>query len=157
MKAMKKISNFSGEEDVERWIDKFEVAVRIDGKEDKETDLLAMYLEGPAYDTWKGLTPAEKSDAKAIKDSLRDVFGLRRREAWRLALERKIKLGENIAVAAEEIMKNVSIACEGDPLQLAAGLMLFIALPEDVQIQAVLQRGNNLKLLRAFFPSQKRQ
>ena len=71
-----------------------------------------MYLEGPAYDTWKGLDTAEKLDPEAIKDSLRDVFGLRRREAWRLASERRIRNGENVAVAAEEIMKNVKIACK---------------------------------------------
>ena len=35
MKAMKRICNFSGDEDVERWIKKFEQAVRNNGKTKK--------------------------------------------------------------------------------------------------------------------------
>ena len=46
-------------------------------------------------------------------------------------------------MATEEIMKNVKIACKEDPLKFSAGLMLFNALPEDVQTQAALQLGND--------------
>ena len=39
MKALKKITNFSGNEDVERWIDRFELAIDIDEKKGKEDTL----------------------------------------------------------------------------------------------------------------------
>lgn len=35
MKALKKMGNFTGLEDVERWIDRFELAIEIDEQQDK--------------------------------------------------------------------------------------------------------------------------
>ena len=75
MKALKQIGNFSGEGDVNRWIDRFEVAIWLDNEEEDEADHLVMRLEGPAYDTWRGLSSTEQSDAKAIKSALQRVFG----------------------------------------------------------------------------------
>ena len=51
---MKKVGNYNGEDDVERWIDRFELAVEIDITE-REAQYLSMLLEGPAYDgrTWE--------------------------------------------------------------------------------------------------------
>ena len=145
MKALKKLHEYCGDEDCERWIDKFELAVSIDGKQDKEAQLLSMYLDGPAYDTWKGLPEKDKSDASAIKEALRNVYGLRRQDAWNLAIQKKIQPGENVSVAAEDIMKHAKIACKGDPMQYVAGLMLYNALPEDIQKQVELNLGNDLE------------
>ena len=64
MRAIKKINNFIGEEDVERWIGRFDFAIAIDGicEKDplKEAQVIAMFLEGDAYDCWKNLSATDK-------------------------------------------------------------------------------------------------
>ena len=77
MKALKKVEPFDGSGDVERWIDRIEMAIEIDEKESKEAVILSMNLSGNAYDTWKGLPDEDKKDAKKIKQALRRVYGLR--------------------------------------------------------------------------------
>lgn len=146
MKALKRISSFSGEGDVERWIDRFQLAVEIDEKTDKEAQLLSLYLTGPAYDTWKGLAESEKKDARKIKDALRTVYGLRRQDAWHEALSRKIAIGENVDVAGEEISKNLNVAVKGDdPLEYVKGLILLDALPKNIREQVMMNIGDDSK------------
>jgi hypothetical protein len=86
LNALKRVGTFNGESDVERWLDKMELALRIDAiAEDQHTDVLSLHLEGAAYDTWKGLSAANKADTAAIKTELRSVFGLERIDAWSMA------------------------------------------------------------------------
>ena len=66
-----KETRFTGSEDVERWIKRFEMAVRIDKLSDDEADGLALKLNGP------GLTASEKTSAVSIKDALREAYGKR--------------------------------------------------------------------------------
>ena len=58
--ALKEIGRFTGSEDVEHWIKHFEMAVRVDKLSD-EADALTLKLDGPAYDTWAGLTALERT------------------------------------------------------------------------------------------------
>ena len=78
-----------------------------------------MYLTGAAYDMWKGLFEEKKKDTEVIKRALRDVFWLRRIDAWHSALSRKVFPGEtiNVAVVAdEEIKKLIKTRTDGsDP------------------------------------------
>ena len=68
LNALKHVGNFAGETDIEQWFDRMEMAMRIDGiPVGSHADVLAMHLEGPAYDTWKGLSVASKQNAAAIK------------------------------------------------------------------------------------------
>ena len=78
MKALKMLEKYSGDEDVERWIDRFELAVEIDELSSREEQVLAMLLTNEAYDVWKNLSAADKKDPSAIKQALRKTFGLSR-------------------------------------------------------------------------------
>ena len=40
---------------MERWLDRFEVAIEIDKEEANEANVLVMKLGDPAYDVWRGL------------------------------------------------------------------------------------------------------
>ena len=51
---LKEISRFSGEGNVEDWLDRFETAVSLDHEELCKAELLIMRLEGVAFTTWKG-------------------------------------------------------------------------------------------------------
>ena len=71
------MESFDGSTDVERLIDRVELAIRIDEVPvEKSGPLLAMKLEGAAYDTWKRMDPAEQVDCSKIECELRIVFGL---------------------------------------------------------------------------------
>ena len=111
MKALKKVGNFTGTEDVERWIDRFELAIEIDGldigEKNKEAQVLSMLLDGAAYDTWKNMPEPARKDAAKIKSVLRATFGLRLLDAWREALSTKIHMGDSVDVMAENIRKLV--------------------------------------------------
>ena len=82
---MKKINNFTGEEDVERWIDRCEFAKAIDCICEidplKEAQVIAMFLIGDACDCCKNLSATDKQDPESIKRNLRTTFGLRRTQA----------------------------------------------------------------------------
>ena len=148
MKALKKIEDFTGTEDVERWIDRFEFAVEIDEVKNKEAEIISMYLRGPAYDTWKGLTTEAKKDAARIKQALRRVYGMKRRDAWHAALSHKLINGENLDVAGEEIRKFVKIAVSGtDPVDTVSALLLLDSLPNNVRDQVILQLDVEEKLV----------
>ena len=67
LQALKRVGVFYGDSDVERWLDKVEVAMRIDGiPAEKHADVLALNLEGPAHDCWKRLPAESRTDASAI-------------------------------------------------------------------------------------------
>ena len=145
MKALKKISNFTGLEDVERWIDRFELAVEVDELADKEGRILPMHLSDAAYDTWKNLPTEDKYKAEAIKTALRNAFGLRRADAWKQALTMRAVAGDSLDVIAESIRKLVNVASAGgDPIDYVHGLILLDSLPKSVRDQVVLHLGENL-------------
>lgn len=141
---MKQIEEFTGLEDVERWIDRFELAIEIDGLEDKEAQILSMYLKGPAYDTWKSLGSVQRKSAPAIKSALREVYGMKRVDAWQSVLSRKVIAGENLDVAGEEIQKLVKIAtADSNPRDSISALILLESLPKNIKEQVVLRLGND--------------
>lgn len=143
MKAMKRIEAYDGTSDVERWINRFELAVKLDGLTDREADVLSMYVDGSAYDTWHRLTDEAKSDPSIIKSELRKVYGMRRTEAWQSALSRRIMIGENLDVAGEEILRLLSTATsEANTYDRVAGLILLNALPSNVREQVSLNLGD---------------
>ena len=51
-----------------------------------EAQILSMYLDGAAYDSWKNMSEEDRKDAGKVKDVLRATFGLRRIDAWRNVL-----------------------------------------------------------------------
>ena len=82
LNALKHVGNFAGDEDVERWLDRMELALRIDEiPAARHADALALHLEGAAFDTWKG-----RKGCGNHKAELKAVFGLQRIDAWMLAV-----------------------------------------------------------------------
>ena len=73
-RALKAIGSFDGQGDVDRWIQRFEMAVVID-EEKHEAQQLSIRLEGGAYDTWLALSELDRTSAGAIKAALRRVYG----------------------------------------------------------------------------------
>lgn len=151
MKAIKKISDFSGDEDLERWLDRFEQAVEIDELEAKEGKVLSMHLSGPAYDTWKNLPKADKYNAIAIKVALRTAFGMRRVDAWKVATTTTAMPGESADVIGERIRKLVNIATTDqsaggvyDPIDYVSGLLLLDTFPDNIKNQIKLNIGNDI-------------
>ena len=155
MKAMKKITEFNGSGNVERWIDRFELAVEIDGVV-KEAQVLSMYLSEAAYDVWKNLPEKEKGDAKMIKAALRRTFGIKRADAWKMLLTKSIVEGEPLEVAGDQIRNFFKISCDGgDPVECVTGLVLLNALPTKIQDQIKLQIGNDLTYTNVLSAAQK--
>ena len=150
LNALKRAGIFDGSNDVERWIDRMEMALRIDEvPESKHADALAMSLAGPAYDTWKNMAYEKKADAAAIKTALRNVFGLRRFDAWRrAAASDQLAPGTTVDVVYEELRKFVTIATTGepeDPVGRMAACFLVDRLPAAVRDQVLLQCGEHMR------------
>ncbi len=150
MKAMRQLGRFAGEDDVEWWIDRFQVALRIDGvTEEKEADMLIMQLDGPAYDTWRGLPARQQDEAGCIKAALRRVFGKSRFEAWAGMAKDSAAPGEPLAVYAERLRTRAAVALAGgDPADKVCALMVLDTLPVDVRDKVVMQLGEDITLDR---------
>ena len=156
MKALKKVGNFDGLQDVERWIDRFELAIEIDGLDGKEAQILSMSLEGAAYDAWKNMHEEDRKNAAKIKTVLRATFGLRRLDAWREALSTKVFIGDCIDVIAEKIRKLVVTSCEDkNPLNRVSGLILLEALPVNVQEKVRMHIGDDVSYENVLSASKK--
>lgn len=153
MNAVKQIGVFDGTEDIERWINRLEMALRIDEvPTNKHADVMAMNLRGPAYDTWKNLASVKQADAAAIKVALRDVFGLRRMEAWRRAVApSSLMPGDMVDVVYDELRTLVTIATASagaelaDPVGRMAACLLMERLPLAVRDQVLLHCGQHMK------------
>ena len=77
MKLLEVVKPFSGEEDIEQWLDRFEVAVDIveepkddTAKKSKMAKMVPLLLSGPAYSTWKQLSTGDKSDFEKVAAAL---------------------------------------------------------------------------------------
>ena len=141
---------------MERWIGKFELAIEIDEKEDKEAQVLCMFLDDAAYDVYNNLPPMHRQDATAIKAALRNAFGMRRIDAWKAALGKRVHVGEPLDVAGDEIKKYYSIICQGsNAADLIPGVLLLDSLPVNIREQVTFQVGNDLTYLNVLEAAKK--
>ena len=144
MKALKEITRFSGDGNIEEWLDRFETAVSLDRDESREAELLIMRLEGAAYATWKGLLPADRYSVEKIKAALRRVFGESRYDAWSSFLSARAVTGEPLDVLANRISAWANVALAGgDPKDAACALVMMSALPAHVQDQVRMHVGQH--------------
>ena len=134
MAAFKKLEMFDGTGDVERFIDRFEFAVAVDGlSKEKIPSYLAMHLSGPAFDVFKGMKDGTKEDAEEIKKVLRNTYGIRRSAAWRTLTTFRINTGQQLDSACEELHKLSKIVTFGkDPASTLAAVAFVEALPGPV-------------------------
>ena len=115
--------------------------MKIDGiPKDRHADVLSLNLEGDAYDTWKGLSAADKEDADAIKAELCSVFGLQKMAAWNKATA-PVVLAHNSAVdvAFQELKRLVTTVSTGtDTVSSIAACLLVQRLHPNVRDQVGL-------------------
>ena len=132
--AFKKLEVFDGSGDVERFIDRYEFAVTVDELETKkQASRLAVHLEGPAYDTWKGMEASDRTDVEKIKKVLRDTYGVRRSAAWKAMTTYRIGTGEQLDSACEQLHKWAKIVTQGtNPASSLAALAFVEALPSHI-------------------------
>jgi len=150
--AMKTIKQFNGDSDIERWIARFEMACRIDAVPDNnKADVLAMKLEGPAFDVWKNLPTSSQDNSNEIFAGLRSAFGLRRMEAWRKGRTRgPILPGENVDAAYNELCTLASTAVLEEPTEKSnaaarvATFWFIERLPIAIQDQILLRYGKTM-------------
>ena len=122
---------------MERWIDRIELAMRIDGvPESKYTDVPLTSFGGAGLRFMEGTRCGQ--EARCCNNQGRALdgfrFGLQRMEAWSLAsASRDIGLGETVDVLFEELKKLVGIATEGgNAVGRVAACLLIGRLPSDI-------------------------
>lgn len=156
MRLIDVVSKFSGgrEEDIEQWLDRFDVAIELTtGETDKTTreasaaKLLPLFLTGSAYSTWKGLSPTEKMDMTAIKSALRRVYGMTKSAAWKELKSLKLLPGDPVDVLADEAGRLLRIIVnDNSPPEEIVALAVIDALPSIVGDQVRMQHGETMNL-----------
>ena len=106
-----------------------------------------MRLEGPAYDTWRGLSSTEQSDAKAINSALQRVFGKSRFDTWaEMACDSPVP-GEPLSVFGERLHLRAETALAGStPVDTVCALFMLSALPAAQRDKVVLHLGEDITL-----------
>lgn len=148
-------------EDLEVWLDKLEVAVRItlspettDKRDEIMAQVMPLFLEDDAYDTWKLLNETERSDLTEVKKALRRVFGKGKIEAWQELKALRLLPGASIDVMAEQAKKLLRIATGVTPDDTLVAHFVIDALPKRISDQVILQHGEAMEL-RAILSSAK--
>lgn len=156
MKLIEVVKKFAGGrgEDIEQWIDKFLVAAEItitdadDRSDAKLAKIIPLFLEGPAYTTWKQLSDTDKQKLESVWSALRRSFGISRLRAWQDLKETKFLPGESVDILADEISSALAIIT-GDKANVSDKIVschLIDALPTPVAAQVKLQCGESLDL-----------
>ena len=155
MDVVRKFSGASGE-DLEQWLDRFEVAVDLTGEstqEEKEKTagrLIPLFLDGAAYSTWKQI-PTGRNDLDTVKTALRRVLGKSLATAWRELKELRLLPGQSVDVLAEEAKRLLGIIVGNDsPPQQVVSLALIDALPRTIadQVRHGQEGGQPLPTMR---------
>ena len=145
MKALKHLCSFSGAEDVEWWLDRFEVAIEIDKEEVNEMNVLIMKLEGSAYDMWRGLPVEQRSTSEHIKAALWVTFGKSQFEAWAEMVRDSPAPGESLVVFGKRLRTHAAVALAGsNPVDTVCALFLLEALPTVLRDKVVLHLGEDI-------------
>ena len=147
LNALKRIEDYSGQTDVEQWIDRVEAAMRIDKiQSELEADIIIMRLEGAARSTWKSMPSEKRFQAAAIKAALRSTFGLSPFSAWsKFESLPPIQSNDSIDVAFQETKVILTTACaDKDPVSRMAAFKILSRLPDRVREQVVLRCGADL-------------
>lgn len=89
------VSKFDGIRDVDDWVEKFLLAVRLRGISQKDyADMCAILLEGPALNVYRQLPDTDKKDHVKIIDALKKAFGPTMFESHDKFVNRKLQPGE---------------------------------------------------------------
>ena len=144
LNALKRIPDFSGDDDVEKWIDRVESAIRIDGvPEENRADVIIMRLDGPARMTWKAMPADQQLNFSSIKARLRETYGMRRYEAW-TKIHGTIDPTESLDSTWERIKSLVSVAASGnDPIGHISACIFLSQMAPEIRDKILLHCGQS--------------
>ena len=156
VKLVDVVKHFGGghEDDVNLWFDRFEVAIdittRLDTEDEKKKEmarLMPVFLEGPAYKTWKQIPDANKGDLNAIKTELKRVFGRSKLSSWQQLKSMQLLPGERVDDAVSDIKSWLKTISGDTPVpEELLSLFLMDALPKSVADNIRTQHGENLRI-----------
>ncbi len=142
------VPRFNGDnnDDVELWIDKINVAVKIYGSKEEIGKLIPLFLNGSAYITWKQMDEEKQNNLDEIFQSLRKVYGMTKAAAWSQLKQLKFIHGDSIDVLAEHCAKLLNVVSGGEkvPEQLVS-VTLLDALPDQVTQHIRMQHGESMR------------
>lgn len=154
MKLTDVLKRFSGNDDVEQWLDRFEVAVKLTEKpadDAAKKKLMAEYvplmLDEPAFSTWQQLTDKEKDDFASISDALRRVYGKSISTAWQELKSLRLFPGEPIDVLVTRIQRLLRVASNDKAVSDSmVSLFLLDAIPSRIADNVRMQHGEKMDL-----------
>lgn len=156
MKLLDTVRRFTGEsgEDVEQWLNRFNVAIDIiekpadnAAKNALMAKFIPLLLDGAAYSTWDQLDGGEKNDFTTIEAALRRAYGKTLLSAWQELKSLRLLPGEPIDVLVTRIQRLLGVVVRGKsvPEQMAAAFLVD-ALPLRVAEQVRIQHGEEMEL-----------
>ncbi len=155
MKLTDVLKRFSGNpsDDVEQWLDRFEVAIKLTEKPADDATmrtLMAQYapllLDEPAFSTWQQLADKEKEDFGSVAAALRRVYGKGIANAWQELKTLRLP-GEPIDVTVTCIQRLFRVVSNGSvvPDSMVA-LFLLDAMPPRIAENVRMQHGEKMDL-----------
>lgn len=155
LKLVDVIKRFKGEngEDIDLWLERYETAVRISlptastqaDVEKQMVQIMPLFLEGPAYRTWKQLDSAGREDLPTVKASLKRVYGDSKIIAWEKLKQSQLLPGENVDVLADQVKNFLSVIVNGKPPEELVSLFLVDALPSRVAEKVRIEHGETME------------
>ena len=101
-----------------------------DVEDSKMANYLVMHLSGMAYDVWKGMKDSDKRSVNEIKEVLHVTYGIQKPVAWQAMTTYRIRIGQQLDSACEELYKWAKIVTAGEnPASTLAIVAFMEALP----------------------------
>lgn len=151
LKLVDVVRRFKGDpsEDVNMWMERYETAVRISlptksdqtAVEAEMTLMMPLFLEGPAYRTWKQLSTADRGDLTKIKIALNRVYGVNKSTAWEKLKAMRLMPGEHVDVLADQVKCFLEIIVNDTPPDELVSLFVIDALPTKVAEKVKMDHG----------------
>ena len=138
-----------GNEKIEQWLDRLDVAVEIFGVDGKEmiVKMMPLLLLDDAYATWGQLDEKEKKDYDGIKSALRQVFGKSKLVAWQELKNLKLLPGDSLDVLLGTIKGLFKIISgKQETPEEVVGMHFLDALPNSISAHLRVLHGEKMEL-----------
>ena len=155
LKLVDVVKRFRGDpaDDVSMWLERFETAVKISlpsesdqaAVEKEMTKTMPLFLDGPAYRTWKQLSQADRSDLTKVKAALNRVYGYTKSAAWEKLKLMRLLPGEHIDVLADQVKAFLEIIVDGTPPDELVSLFVIDALPSNIAEKVRMEHGESMR------------
>ena len=156
LKVVDIVKKFRGDvgEDIELWLDRLNVAVRMTSKstatdaeiEKEMAKVMPLFLEGRAYRTWKRIPDTERTDFKCVKAALLRSFGKTKVAAWEELKTLRYFPGESVDMLVDDAKSLLEVIVGGSPPEELVSLFVLDAMPREISDQVRLHHGEQLNL-----------